>query len=174
MSLVIIFGLPGTGKTYIGKVFEKYFDYYFYDGDNDLTPEMKEAIKTKTVFTDQMRDVFFEILINKIEALSEKYTKLVVAQTFIKEKYRLQLIKEVPEARFILVETKKEIREKRLKDRVDYPLDLGYAKIMEKNFDEPMINHSMIINNYEGKESIKKQIQQFVLQLPSLKPMKFF
>ena len=47
MSLIILFGLPGTGKTYVGKVFEKYFDYYFYDGDNDLTPEMREAIQIK-------------------------------------------------------------------------------------------------------------------------------
>ena len=51
MSLIILFGLAGDGKTYVGKIFEKYFNYYFYDGDNDLTEEMKEAIKTKTVFT---------------------------------------------------------------------------------------------------------------------------
>lgn len=162
MSLIVLFGLPGTGKTYIGKIFGKYFNYYFYDGDNDLTPEMKTAIKTKTVFTDQMRDVFFKKLITKICHLSSKINNLVVAQTFIKEKYRLDLIKKIPEAKFILIETKKELREKRLQERINYPLDLEYARIMEKNFEKPEIHHSTIINNEQGEKNVKKIATLFV------------
>lgn len=166
MSSVIIFGLPGTGKTYVGRVFEKYFAHYFYDGDDDLTPEMKEAIKTKTVFTDQMRDVYFKILISKIKDLSLKHVNLVIAQTFIKEKYRVDLLKNIPETKFILVETKKDIREKRLLERADYPLDLEYARIMETNFDNPKIDHKIIKNNEYGDENIKKQIKYIVIPAP--------
>lgn len=158
MSLIILFGLPGTGKTYVGKIFEKYFDYYFYEGDNDLTLEMKASIKTKTVFTDQMRDVFFKKLIGNIQELTKKHKKLVVAQTFIKEKYRVNLIKKIPQTKFVLIETKKEIREKRLIERVDYPLDLEYARKMEDNFEEPRINHLVIVNNVNGIVNIQKQI----------------
>jgi len=164
MSLIILFGLPGTGKTYVGKVFEKYFNCYFYDGDNDLTNEMKEAIKTKTVFTDQMRDAFFKILISKIQDLRSRIKNLVVVQTFIKEKYRIDLLEKIPKAKFILVETKKEIREKRLMSRTDYPLDLEYARIMEKNFEKPKINHLIVVNDGDGQDNIKKQIQQFFSQ----------
>ncbi|PIP63503.1 hypothetical protein COW97_02090 [Candidatus Roizmanbacteria bacterium CG22_combo_CG10-13_8_21_14_all_34_12] len=158
MSLIILFGLPGTGKTYVGKIFEKYFDYHFYDGDNDLTEEMKEAIKVQRVFTDKMRDAYFKILISKIQDLKSKHKNLVVAQTFIKEKYRLNLIEKISDAKFVLVEAKKEIREKRLQERVDYPLDLEYARKMELNFDKPIVNHQIIINNNDGEENIKKQI----------------
>ncbi len=168
MSPVILFGLPGTGKTFVGKIFEKYFNYYFYDGDNDLTPEMKVAIKTKTVFTDQMRDVFFEILINKIKALSKEHAKLVVSQTFIKEKYRISLLKKIPDTKFILIETKREIREKRLMERADYPLDLEYARKMEKNFEKLIINHSKIINDDDGEVNIKKQALLLLLKLNTL------
>jgi gluconate kinase len=174
MSPIILFGLPGTGKTYVGKIFEKYFDYYFYEGDNDLTSEMKTAIKTKTVFTDKMRDEYFTILISKIQNLKSKYQNLVVAQTFIKEKYRINLKEKIPEAKFILIQTKKNIREKRLMKRTSYPLDLEYARKMERNFDEPMINHLIVINDEDGEESIKRQIQQSLLQLPFLKLKKSF
>src|SRR3989339_836550 len=137
MSLIVLFGLPGTGKSYVGKIFKKYFNYCFYDGDEDLTPEMKAAIKTKTVFTDQMRNIYFKILISKIQRLSKKHKKLVVAQTFIKEKYRINLLEKIPEAKFVLVETDKFIREKRLNERTDYPLNLEYARKMELNFEKP-------------------------------------
>ncbi len=162
MSLIILFGLPGSGKSYAGKIFEKYFDYYFFDGDEDLTPEMKAAIKTKTVFTDQMRNIYFKILITKIQRLSKKHKKLVIAQTFIKEKYRINLLEKIPKTKFILVETKKEIREKRLLNRTDYPLDLNYARIMEMNFEKPEVKHKIIINDQEGEEVIIKQIQQLL------------
>lgn len=159
MSLIILFGLPGTGKTYIGKVFEKYFNYYFYEGDNDLTKEMKEAIKIRKVFTDKMRNVFFKILIFKIQNLKSKHKNLVIAQTFIKEKYRVDLLEKLPDAKFILVETKTTIREKRLIERKDYPLDLEYARKMEINFDKPIINHVTIVNDYDGEKNIEKQIK---------------
>lgn len=163
MSPVILFGLPGTGKTFIGKIFEKYFNYYFYDGDYDLTPEMKIAIKTKTVFTDQMRDVFFKILIDKIKSLTKKHKRLVVAQTFIKEKYRIDLLKKIPKAKFILIEAKKDIREKRLMERIDYPLDLEYARKMEGNFEKPKIDCQIIINDDDGGENIKEQIKKLII-----------
>lgn len=159
MSLIILFGLPGSGKTYIGKIFEKYFHHYFYDGDNDLTSEMKAAIKTKTVFTDQMRNAYFKILIPKIQSLSKKHKKLVIAQTFIKERYRVDLLKKIPEAKFALIKTDKFVREKRLNERVDYPLDLEYARKMELNFDEPIVDHQKIFNNDDGDDNIKKQIK---------------
>ncbi len=158
MSLIILFGLPGTGKTYVGKVFERYFDYYFYEGDKDLTEEMKVDIKTKTVFTDRMRERFFEKLIGNIQKLKFRHKKLVVAQTFIKEKYRVNLINKIPEIKFILIETKKSVREKRLIQRTDYPLDLEYTRKMVTNFDKPIINHLVITNNIDGVEDIKKQI----------------
>jgi gluconate kinase len=158
MSLIILFGLPGTGKSYVGRIFEKDFDYYFYDGDNDLTDEMKEAVKIQKIFTDRMRDIFFKKLINNIQKLRSKHNRLVIAQTFIKEKYRISLCKKIPETKFILIKTKKSIREKRLSKRIEYPLDLKYVKKMEKNFDKPIINYSVIINNEDGEVDIDKQI----------------
>lgn len=164
MSLIILFGLPGTGKTFVGKVFEKYFDYYFFEGDRDLTEEMREAIKTERVFTDKMRDVFFAKLTKSILDLKSKHKKLVVAQTFIKEKYRINLIKKIPEVKFILIKTEKSIREKRLAQRTELPLNRDYARKMVSNFDQPMIDHLTIVNDTDGKENIKQKIKKLSIQ----------
>ena len=161
MSLIILFGLPGAGKTFTGKVFAKYFDYYFYDGDKDLTEEMKEAIKVQKVFTETMRDVFFKKLTKSILNLKSKHKKLAVAQTFIKENYRVDLINKIPEIKFIFIRTKKSIIEKRLCLRKNYPLDLKYTRKMVLNFDKPITDHLTIINNEDGEKSLKKQIKLF-------------
>src|SRR5258708_172438 len=113
--MYILFGLPGSGKTFVGNVLQDYFNFHFYEGDTDITTEMKEAIHTKTVFTDEMRDGFFLNLIPNIKRLSQEHKHLVVSQMFIKEKYRTLLLQEIPEAKFILIETNETVRESRLK-----------------------------------------------------------
>src|SRR5579859_1531112 len=114
MILYILFGLPGTGKTFIGKIFKQDFNFYFYDGDKDLPKDMKVAINSQSVITDAMRDIFFHNLIQSIKKARKKYKKIVVAQTFIKEKYRLLLLDEIPDAKFILIQTDTDVRELRL------------------------------------------------------------
>ena len=156
-QLIITFGLPGVGKTYVGKILEDQFGFFFYDGDMELTERMKVAIKQKTPFTDDMRDEFFERLIDKIQELSRIHAKLVVAQTFIKEKYREQLIEKISHAQFILVKADDRVREKRLLRRSEYPLDIEYSRQMVHNFEMPQISHAVIMNNEEGTEHIEQQ-----------------
>ena len=88
MRLHILFGLPGSGKTFVGNVFKDYFNYSFYEGDTDFTEEMKYAISKQIPFADVMRGVFFNKLISHIQQVKDQHENLVVAQAFIKEKYR--------------------------------------------------------------------------------------
>lgn len=163
MKLFVFFGLPGTGKTYCSKIAEKYFGYHLYDGDNDLTYEMQKAIKSQAVITDAMRDIFFENLINSVKALVKENGKLIIHQTFIKEKYRKQFLDEIPEAKFVLVETDVKIREKRLRERKVYPIEENYARKMALLFDKPVIKHQIIKNDFDGEESVKKQLAKILV-----------
>lgn len=158
--LLVVFGLPGAGKTYVGKLLEENYGFYFYDGDNDLTDEMKQALKEKKLFNDAMRDIFFQKLIDKVLQLYKTKKNLVVTQTFIKEKYRSQFLKVMPYAKFILVQTKNDVREKRLLQRND--LDLDYASNMIKLFEKPSIKHFKIENNIDGKVQVIKNLEDFL------------
>ena len=158
--LFIVFGLPGAGKTYVGRLLKDEFGFYLYDGDNQLTDEMKKALKEKKLFNDSMRDVFFQRLINKVLQLHKTKKNLVVAQTFIKEKYRKQLLKAMPFARFILVQTKKVLREKRLLQRND--LHLNYVKKMITLFEKPTVEHFKIENDTDGKIQLIKKLEKIL------------
>lgn len=165
MSLIILFGLPRTGKSYIGKIFKEYFGFYFFDGDKELSDKMKMAIKNKQPFTDVMRNAFFNRLINKMRLLKMKHQKLVITQTYIKEKYRLQVINSCPEAQFILVKTADSIRERRLSHRKLVPLKTEYARQMILNFEVPKIKHFTLVNDKEGKEDLIRQIRLLLIKM---------
>lgn len=162
MKLFVFFGLPGTGKTFAGEIAEEYFGFHVYDGDNDLTDELLDAFKNNTVVTDDMRDVFFLRLIESVKKLAARYDKLVVCQTFIKEKYRLQFLKEFPEMEFVLIETKTEIRGKRLFQRKTMQLDKEYARRMAELFEKPVVSYQSVQNNTDGKELLKTQLQKIL------------
>lgn len=165
MKIIVVFGLPGTGKTFVGKVFQEYFDYHFYDGDQDLPYEMQNAIKREEKITDSMRDLFFKKIIYETQALQKQYERIIVAQTFIKEKYRNLFLSTIPQTQFIFVQTDTHIRETRLLKRTSYPLSIKYTRDMISLFESPTISHVVINNNEIGKKSIKKQIHSFISEV---------
>ncbi|KKP66523.1 MAG: hypothetical protein UR68_C0012G0009 [Candidatus Roizmanbacteria bacterium GW2011_GWA2_35_19] len=165
--IIVLFGYPGTGKTYVGKIFEKYFSFYLYEGDVDMPKSMKIKVTKNYHISDRDRDKLFDNIERKIKVLRNIYKKLVITQTFIKEKYREQILKANPDARFIYIKTDDEIRQKRLAKRETVPLSRNYADQMIKNFDKPKIDHLIIYNNKDGENEIKKQIYQCNVTLVS-------
>ncbi len=162
-QLVVIFGLPGAGKTYVANILKNHFGFYFYDGDKNLSYDMKYAIKMKIPFTDLMRDSFFKRLNESVNRLINRYTKVVVAQTFIKEKYRTNFLHQFPNAQFILVTADDQIREERLMQRSSSPLDIEYSRLMIKNFDYPKLFHYEIVNSDEGQSKIIENLESLGL-----------
>lgn len=154
----ILFGLPGSGKTYTGKLLAKQFDFYFYDGDESLPVDMRKAINSQEKVTDEMRDRFFADLARKIGELRKQHPSLVVAQTYIKEKYREQVLEQFPDAKFILIESLEPIREMRLMHQNTYPLALDYVRRMVANFDVPVIPHTTLLNNTDGERGLLEKL----------------
>src|SRR3972149_2841516 len=162
MPLIILFGPTGAGKTYVGQLIQKHFGYYFYDGDADLTPEMKQALNLMRPITDPMRDRFIGRLLDSITKLLKIHPNLVVAQTFIKERYRHRLLKRWPKARFILLKTKTNLRYQRRRERADYPWDETYVKRMDAIFETPKIPHQIITNDKTGPDNLLKRLRSLL------------
>ncbi len=161
--LIIVFGLPGAGKTYVGKLLHKYTGFRFYDGDRDLTGAIKKAITTQSRITEKMRDTFFEQLFNKIEKELHKHNNLIVAQTFIKERFRKQAVRRFPNVKYLFVKAYPRVREQRIQTRAVMSLDKNYIKRMIRRFEKPEIEHQVIVNNKQGKEALLQQFKQLKL-----------
>lgn len=163
--LLIFFGLPGAGKTYVAKVAASAFDLRFHDGDDDLPQSMIEAIAASRPIADTMRDEFFIRLIEHVRILRAEGRPLAVAQTFIKEKYRRRLLDAFPEARFILVQASDETRERRLANRsAGTHLEPGYARRMATIFEPPHIPCVVLRNDNQGDAAIVEQMARILAE----------
>ena len=164
-ALFVAFGLPGAGKTYAARVFEE-FGFKMHDGDDDLPDDMRAAIAASQPIHDSMRDVFFGQIIASAEGLWPEYPQLVIAQTFIKEKYRQRFLEHFPAALFVLVEADLAVRERRLAHRTHQALDPDYVRKMDRIFEPPRIPHQIISNNEDGDAHLKWQIAN-ILEEPA-------
>ncbi|MBI5619487.1 AAA family ATPase [Candidatus Gottesmanbacteria bacterium] len=156
-SLLVIFGLPGAGKSYVADVLGKKFGYFVYDGDRDIPQYMRDALLNKQMITDAMRRDFLARMIASVSKLAQTHHKFAVHQTFIKEFMRKKFLEAFPHAQFILVESSNDIREKRYMKRKYFNLGLAYLRHMSELFEKPSISHYVICNNEDGSGKIMQQ-----------------
>jgi gluconate kinase len=160
MNLIILFGLAGAGKTYVGKVMANALPKtIFQDGDEWLTAEMLAAINARLPFTNNMRRHFVEIMVNEIRELQHRYPghNLVIAQGLYKQESRNFLIENFPKAIFIEVRSQLENIKRRLYSRNDL-ISFDYAIYLGKGF-ESMPGSLVLQNDKDGDEEIIKKIK---------------
>lgn len=156
--LLVFFGLPGAGKSYAARVVAREFNLMFHDGDDDLPASMRAAIASSQPITDDQRDEFFTALIAHVRHIRAGGVPLAVAQTFIKDRHRRQMLDAFPEARFILIEAGQAVRERRLANRTaGAHLEPGYARRMAGIFEPPVIPFTVISNDQDGTAEIIEQ-----------------
>jgi gluconate kinase len=158
--IIFLFGLLGCGKNYVGKLFEE-FGFHLYDADQDLTRRMKSAIAHQQVFTEQMRDEYFKIVIRKVAELQKSRRDLVVAQALFKNKHRRKILNAFPDAKFIWVQCAPELISDRLTARVNHIAGKSYGELVNSHFEIPTIPCEVLMNN-NGREEVLEQIKSLL------------
>lgn len=153
---IYFFGLPAAGKNYAGRVMAESFGYTFYDGDLDLTPEMRDAVREERPFTEAMRDRFYALLVGRIADLRAKHPRLAFCQATFKEHHRELIWRAFPDVVFVLVEATAEARAGRLA-RGGNPVTVDYAQRIDALFEPPRHPHFVITNN-DGREDVVRQL----------------
>lgn len=153
--LIILFGLPGSGKTYMGELLKREYGFYFYDADKDLTPEIKKIIKQGAIVNEKLRDEYFNKVLKQIDSFNKIHSKLVVCQALTKEKHRQLIKNKFPESKFVLIKASEKNKFKRLSNR-KHIIDKDYAEKIKKIFENPKIDFNTINNNGDKLNIIKK------------------
>jgi gluconate kinase len=155
--IIFLFGLLGCGKNYVGKILEE-FGFHLYDADQDLTPPMKSAIANHQVFTEQMRDEYFDIVICKVAELKNNHRDLVVAQALFKNKHRWKILNAFPEATLVWVKCAPELISDRLTARTNHIAGKSYGELVNSHFEIPTMPFEVVMNN-DGREEVLEQIR---------------
>ncbi len=161
--LLVTFGLPGAGKSFVARALAAR-GFHAWDADDALPADMRAAIAQAQPVTEEMRDRFVDALMQKVSTLLREHQRLVVAQTFLKQRHRTRFLERFPEARFVLVRASDAVRVKRLAHRTHQPLDPAYTRKMVASFDEPLEPFAVIDNTGEAS-SLSSQLDA-LLQRP--------
>lgn len=141
----ILFGLPGSGKDFVGKVFRDRFGFEFYEGDQSFTDGMREYLSQGRVVTPEIKRPYLEALMDKIRVLRSEHPKVVVTDALFNESERQLLVENFPDAKFVLIETTEEIRERRIDERVQIAKK-PFSKASRRFFEPPKLPHETILN----------------------------
>ena len=159
--VAFFFGLPGAGKTFCANIYAREFDAHFHDGDLDLPTRMRSALAAGSVVSDDMRQEFFDELFKNVHSLHSLHPRIVVAQTFLEDEYRLIARKEFIDARFVLVEALDETRNARLAARAsDLALSESYLEAMSSRFQPPSFPCHSIDNSEDGEGYVVAQLKR--------------
>ena len=158
--LIILFGLSGSGKNYVGEILAEKFHYFFWDADSVLPAEMRESIKQKKSFTQIMRDNFTTIIIQHIAQLTSQHANLVIAQAFYKETNRQQVLTAFPGANLIQIKAEPDIITARL-TKNDKSIPPDYAEQISRHFEETLLPQKIITNNSDHS-AVVSQLTQLI------------
>jgi gluconokinase len=164
---IYLFGLPAAGKNFVGQVMADDFGYVFYDGDTDLTPEMRDAVRDEIPFTNEMRDRFYARLVERIGELRQTTHYLAFAQATFKERHRQQIATSFPDVMFVLVQADERVRMARLRES-NSAVTVEYARLIASFFEPPQHEHVIVENNGRRAEVVKQLKRLLSNELPAV------
>lgn len=143
--IVILFGLAGSGKNYVGELLSQETSFHFWDADNILTDEMLQCIQTKMPFTQAMRDRYFLNVMHHLNELNKQYENIIVSQAFYKDKNRIEYLKHFPQLIFIQVTASMDVLSQRLAQR--NTIDRHYLEQISQQFEQPTHDYFLLEND---------------------------
>jgi gluconokinase len=158
--LLILFGLSGAGKNFVGEILANKFDYYYWDADTEMPPTIQEQILKRNLLTQDMRDEFTRIIIDKIAELEKQYPKIAISQALYQEKNRYQIVSKYSHAKLIHIKATQQNMLYRLQQRNNW-VDQSYAEKISLFFESPQ-QLDAVITNDEGSAEIIWQFQNFL------------
>ena len=117
--VILITGLPNSGKTTLGKIVSERLSFNFLDGI-----EFRKSLKLEEDFSKESSKYLIEKL---IEYLNKDNVNIILAMVIPWKEFRLKLRKEVKDFYEVFLKSKRKIT-KKYKNIVIPGLDINYEK----------------------------------------------
>ena len=156
--LLILFGLPGAGKSYAGALLRDEFGFYFHESDEDIPEDYRRLVQAGRVVSDERRDAFHRDLLDRVEALWQAQHRLAVAVPLLRQRHRTWFRERFPAARFVLVQCAPERWAARLAART-HTVGADYARKILPLYEPPTLEHAVLDDSEEGAAAVRSQLR---------------
>jgi gluconokinase len=154
-STLFLFGLAGSGKSWVGNLIGELAGWHIYHADDDLTDEMKLALAERRPFTGPMRDRFFVLVVDRILQLRQRHARLVVTQAVYKQQHRDYLLAHIPDMELICVGADDATILHRINRRSD-GITVASAAALRADFEPPAAGCKVIVNDSDAAAVVQQ------------------
>ena len=156
--VLFLFGISGSGKSFVGQCLAEVLGWHVYEADQDITDAMRLALAEHRPFTNAMRDEYFTLLVEKIQALQAQYPKIIVTQACYKQRHRDYLLSHIDTCRLVHIHADETVILSRIKNR-KHGISIESARALIDDFEFP-VDRSQTINNNGSLKSLAEQALQ--------------
>lgn len=159
MTLIVLFGLPGVGKSHVGRLLRDEFGFHFHEADDDIPADYRARVATGEVVSDAMRDDYHRALLERLAELSAAHPRLAVAAPLLRDKHRRWISERFPNAVLVRVTCAPDVWEARLAARPAHAISLDYARRVRALDEPPTIPHHTLDNSTTDPAALRLAVR---------------
>ncbi len=169
-KVVVIFGLSGSGKSFLSRILHEEFGYEWFRSDvirKELAGkdphESARADFGKGIYTQDMTKRVYQEMVERAKSLVSKGKRVVLDATFLKRWQRDLVRRNFKDALFILATADEEEIKRRLSSRkdvsdADFSIYLKQKEVMEPPSEVDYIE----INTQKSREELRSILEKLI------------
>lgn len=153
--LIIISGLPGSGKSSVGKLLSEETGFYFFDADSEKSSKIRGKMKSGKLISESNRDKYFLDLILNLKSKFEDNEDIILCESIICEKHRLLFLNNFDKVLYINLVVPTEVLRDRIYTREGHMFTIDLFEDFLKLNEEIKIKHFDIDGTKNVGEIVK-------------------
>ena len=159
--IVIVFGLPGSGKSYFASRFAKAINAEYINSDR-----VRKEMFQKRVYSDGEKKAVYDKMLDRMKESSKQKKNLVLDGTFHKKNIRKMFVEQMKgHGGLLFIEIQadeKIIRERLKKERPYSEADLEVYQLIRKQ-NEPLAEPHLILKSTDDNiEEMMRKAQEYI------------
>ena len=156
MTVLVITGVSGSGKTTIGQALARRLNFEFVEGDEFHTRANREKMHSGIPLTDADRKPWLDALSSRIRAMHSRRGNAVLTCSALRQSYRDALT--MPGVKFIYLKVSKAVARQRLAKRRGHFFNPALLESQFATLEEP--RDAVIVDADQSDLEVTQQIIQ--------------